>query len=163
MSGNNADARLPEESFLEEEDQRRQLRVRLAELEARGFKPSFEFRCEQDVRRLQFEAMLLEQRLAQYVEQEQKVAIVQGVLQILQYKPLTTALVSAFEQVLAEKSASTKKITCAKCGVACTISRNAKPVQGFAEQCVKCSATAACIYQPQCGHVCLCMQCFLQA
>ena len=53
-----------------------------------------------------------------------------------------------------------KKITCMQCNTENIVSCTGAPVQGIDKTCLKCEKEHAQVYQPQCGHVCLCKSCF---
>ena len=51
------------------------------------------------------------------------------------------------------------KITCLECSVENNVSLTNAPVVGIIKDCLNCQKEHAQVYQPQCGHVCLCKTC----
>jgi hypothetical protein len=57
------------------------------------------------------------------------------------------------------KEQSSKTVKCLKCGVENCVPLDNKPIYGYEDSCLICLEKAN-VYQPQCGHVCLCKDCF---
>ncbi len=54
-----------------------------------------------------------------------------------------------------------KMIICLDCNTLCRIPKDNKPVVAFQKLCKMCNLKNAEIYQPECGHVVICKECFL--
>ena len=82
-----------------------------------------------------------------------------GRLEEIQIK--RTCLLLAFAGLgLIAKTVGNREIVCLKCNAVNQIDSFGASVQGVETKCLKCNIEKAEIYQPQCGHVCLCRKCF---
>lgn len=143
------------------EKKRLDLIFEIMEMEKMGSKTSFDYRKETNIQKLEWELYRLKHKERITNEHELKVDVFKHLCMLMQTDVIANCFVKAIDQVVKDMPEKTsKRCKCLKCQVVSEISFKAKSVEGFIEKCMHCQNNTACVFQPQCGHVCLCTECF---
>ena len=163
---------------VDEQVEKRELLLSFAEMEATGINNVRRFDMNSDLQEMRFWHQKLQRndkvnQLREFEKRGHKLEVDLenatlfelkmeiGRLEKIQIK--RTCLLLAFAGLgFIAKTVGNRETVCLKCNVVNQIDSFGASVQGIETKCLKCEKEKAEIYQPQCGHVCLCRNCFIE-